>query len=95
MRQHDRVEDRPARGRPGPVELVYSVAQVLCCGKDEAEIAERAAAIGREVAELRENGLAGTPAEVVDKLGAFAERAAPSGSTCRCSTSPTSTTCGW
>ena len=29
--------------------LVYSAAQVLCCGRDEAEIARRAAAIGREV----------------------------------------------
>lgn len=56
-----------------PNELTYSNALVLCCGRDEAEIAKRAAAIGRDVAELRENGLAGTPSELVDKLGAFAE----------------------
>ncbi|MGG7100842.1 LLM class F420-dependent oxidoreductase [Rhodococcus sp. 24CO] len=56
-----------------PNELTYSNALVLCCGRDEAEIAKRAAAIGREVDELRENGLAGTPSELVDKLGAFAE----------------------
>jgi F420-dependent oxidoreductase-like protein len=54
-------------------ELVYSTAQVLCVGTDEAEYARRAAAIRRDPAELRENGLAGTPAEVVDKLAAFAE----------------------
>ncbi len=54
-------------------DLVYSNALVLCVGKDEAELARRAAAIGREVAELRENGLAGTPQEVVDRLGAYAE----------------------
>jgi F420-dependent oxidoreductase-like protein len=53
--------------------VVLSAAQVLCCGRDEAEIARRAAAIGREVAELRENGLAGTPAEIVDKAAGFAE----------------------
>lgn len=53
--------------------MVYSAAQVLCCGRDEAEVKRRAAAIGRDVAELRENGLAGSPAEVVDKIGAFAE----------------------
>ena len=51
--------------------LVYSAAQVLCCGRDEAEIARRAAAIGREVDELRENGLAGTPDEVVAKALTF------------------------
>jgi F420-dependent oxidoreductase-like protein len=53
--------------------LVYSNALVLCCGVDEAELSRRAKAIGREVAELRENGLAGTPEEVVDKIGRYAE----------------------
>ncbi|MEE6272054.1 LLM class F420-dependent oxidoreductase [Georgenia wangjunii] len=57
-----------------PEDLVYSVAFIVCAGSDEAEIARRAAAIGREVDELREHGLAGTPAEIVDQLGAFAER---------------------
>ncbi len=57
-------------------DLVLSAAQVLCVGRDEAELARRAAAIGREPAELRENGLAGTPAEVVDKIGRFAETGA-------------------
>jgi alkanesulfonate monooxygenase len=56
-----------------PDELVYSNALVLCCGKDEAELARRAEAIGRDVADLRENDLAGTPDEVVDRLGAYAE----------------------
>ena len=55
-----------------PKTLTHSIAQVLCVGRDEAEIAKRAEAIGREVAELRENGLAGTPAEVVEKLERFA-----------------------
>ncbi len=56
-----------------PAELTWSNALVLCCGRDEAEVARRAAAIGREPDELRENGLAGTPAEVVDKIGRYAE----------------------
>ncbi len=51
--------------------LLLSAAQIVCVGRDEAEVARRAAAIGREPAELRENGLAGTVAEVVDKLGQF------------------------
>ncbi|MFG3259990.1 LLM class F420-dependent oxidoreductase [Streptomyces sp. NPDC048172] len=57
-------------------ELVYSNALVACVGKDDAEVARRAAVIGREVDELKENGLAGSPAEVVDKIGRFAEAGA-------------------
>ena len=45
-----------------------SAAQVVCCGADEAEVARRARAIGREVDELRTNGAAGTPDEVVARL---------------------------
>jgi F420-dependent oxidoreductase-like protein len=58
-------------GRTEPI--VYSAAQVVCCGRDDAELKRRADAIGREVEELRENGLAGTPAEIVDRIGTFAE----------------------
>jgi alkanesulfonate monooxygenase SsuD/methylene tetrahydromethanopterin reductase-like flavin-dependent oxidoreductase (luciferase family) len=50
-----------------------STAQTVACGKGEAEVARRAAAIGRDPAELRVNGLAGTPAEIVDKIGQLAE----------------------
>ncbi|HTW04076.1 MAG TPA: LLM class F420-dependent oxidoreductase [Streptosporangiaceae bacterium] len=64
-----------AEGRD-PASMIFSTAQVICCGKDEAELARRAAAIGREVSDLRENGLAGSPAEIVDKLGAYAEAGA-------------------
>jgi F420-dependent oxidoreductase-like protein len=56
-----------------PDELVYSAAQVVCVGADEAEVARRAAAIGRQPDELRANGAAGTPDEVVARLRAFAE----------------------
>jgi F420-dependent oxidoreductase-like protein len=54
-------------------EMIFSVAQAVCCGRDDAEVARRADAIGKSVAELRESGIAGTPAEVVDKIGRFAE----------------------
>lgn len=60
------------RGRAAD-SMVYSNALVACVGSDEAEIARRAAAIGREVDELRTNGLAGSPAEVVDKIGRYRE----------------------
>ncbi|NEE01415.1 LLM class F420-dependent oxidoreductase [Phytoactinopolyspora halotolerans] len=59
-----------------PDELVYSVAMVLACGKDEAEFTRRASAIGREPDEVRQNGLAGTVQEVVDGIGALAEAGA-------------------
>ena len=61
-----------AAGRD-PATMVYSAAQVLCCGRDEAEVRRRAEAIGRDVDELRKNGLAGTPSELVDRIGRFAE----------------------
>ena len=54
-----------------PDSLEFSAAQVLCCGADEAEVAARAKAIGREVSELRTNGVAGTPDEVLERLGAL------------------------
>jgi F420-dependent oxidoreductase-like protein len=57
-------------------DLVYSNALVVCVGKDDAEVARRAAAIGRQVDELKANGLAGSPAEVVDRIGQFAEQGA-------------------
>ncbi|WP_280722716.1 LLM class F420-dependent oxidoreductase [Kitasatospora sp. MAA4] len=60
------------RGRPGD-DLVYSNALVACVGRDDAEVARRAAAIGREVSELKANGLAGTPAEVADRIGRYQE----------------------
>lgn len=54
--------------------LVYSAAFVVCAGRDDAEIARRADAIGREVDELRSNSPAvGTPDEIVDKLGPFVD----------------------
>ncbi len=52
--------------------ITFSNALVACVGKDDQEVARRAAAIGREVDELKANGLAGTPAEVVDKIGRYA-----------------------
>jgi F420-dependent oxidoreductase-like protein len=59
------------RGRD-PDTLRLSAAQVVCCGRNEAEIERRAANIGRKADELREHGAAGTPDEVVDRLQAFA-----------------------
>ena len=51
-----------------PGDLTYSSAFVLCVGKDEAEFARRAAAIGREPDELREHGIAGTVDQAIESI---------------------------
>ncbi|MFD5828811.1 LLM class F420-dependent oxidoreductase [Lentzea sp. NPDC060358] len=67
--QFARVDAACAEIDRDPKEIIRSVALVACVGRTDADVARRAAAIGREVDELKENGLAGTPAEVVDRLG--------------------------
>jgi probable F420-dependent oxidoreductase, Rv1855c family len=59
-----------------PDSMVLSAAQVVCCGKDDAEVRRRATAIRRDPEQLRVEGLAGTPGELVDKIGRFAETGA-------------------
>ncbi|WP_445257517.1 LLM class F420-dependent oxidoreductase [Nocardioides aurantiacus] len=54
-------------------ELVWSVALTVAAGRDDAEVDRRAVAAGREPEELRRTGLTGTPEQVRDRLGAYAE----------------------
>jgi F420-dependent oxidoreductase-like protein len=70
-----RVEEACRERGRDPRTLGRSTAQVLCAGRDDAEVARRADAIGRRPEELRANGIAGTVAEIVDKVGTLAERA--------------------
>ena len=72
-RQFGRVRAAAEKAGRAADAITYSSALVVCVGKDDQEVARRAAAIGREVDELKENGLAGTPAEVVEKIGRYAE----------------------
>jgi F420-dependent oxidoreductase-like protein len=61
-----------AAGRdPGSLRL--SVAATACCGRDRAELARRAERIGYDVERLRGRGVVGTPAEVVEQIGRFAD----------------------
>ncbi|MEU3301590.1 LLM class F420-dependent oxidoreductase [Streptomyces sp. NPDC006678] len=71
-RQFGRVRAAAEEAGRTPDDLVYSNALVVCVGRDDAEVARRAAAIGRDVDELKANGLAGSPAEIVDKIGRYA-----------------------
>jgi F420-dependent oxidoreductase-like protein len=66
--QFELVDDACRAIGRDPKSLLRSVAQVVCCGANDAEVARRAANIGREVDELKANGIAGTPAEVIEKI---------------------------
>ena len=74
--QRDRVRSACEAIDRDPDSMTFSAALILCCGADEAEFERRAAAVGREPAELRENGAAGTPEEVVETLRAWTEAGA-------------------
>ncbi len=51
--------------------MVYSASLTVACGRTEAEFVRRAEAIGEDPAELRANGLGGTPGELVEKIKAY------------------------
>jgi F420-dependent oxidoreductase-like protein len=69
----DRVRAAVAEAGRSAESMTYSAAQVICVGRTETDLRRRAEVLGRELEELRANGLAGTPAEVVAKLAEFAE----------------------
>jgi F420-dependent oxidoreductase-like protein len=71
-----RVRDACTAAGRDPSTMTFSAAQTVCCGKDDAEVARRADAIGMRAEDLRANGIAGTPAEVVDRIGAWAHAGA-------------------
>jgi F420-dependent oxidoreductase-like protein len=71
QRQYGLVDDACRAIGRDPSSVRRSAALVLCCGADESEIERRAASIGRAPDELRRNGAAGTPAEVIETLKGF------------------------
>lgn len=72
--QFGRVRTALQEAGRDPDDITYSAAFVVCAGRTESDIARRAAAIGREVGELRENSpLVGTPDEIADRLAVFAD----------------------
>jgi F420-dependent oxidoreductase-like protein len=68
-----RVRDACAAAGRDAASMTYSAAQVVCCGRDDAEISRRAEAIGWKVEDVRAYGLGGTPAELAEKIGKYAE----------------------
>ncbi len=66
-----RVRDACAEAGRDPASMRFSVAHTVVCGKDDAEVARRASAIGWSAEDLRTRGITGTPAQVVDTIGQF------------------------
>ena len=90
--QRDRVRAACDAAGRDPGSLLHSVALVGVLGGDDATVARRAAAIGREVGEVRENGLCGIGRGDPRQGRRRSPTPAPSASTCRSSTWTTSTT---
>ncbi len=74
--QFQRVRSACEQAGRDPDSLVYSHAITVCCGASDGELRRRAERIGRDLQELRSNGAAGSPAEVVERLAAFAQAGA-------------------
>lgn len=71
--QFDRVSAACAEIGRAPAEIRRSAALVVAVARDEDELARRAAVIGRKVDDLRAEGIAGSPAQAVDRLGTWRE----------------------
>ena len=79
-----RVRDACTEAGRDPSSMRFSAAKTVCCGRDDAEVARRAAAIGRRRGyaglrpeDMRAKGdLAGTPAQIIDAIGGYAHAGA-------------------
>jgi alkanesulfonate monooxygenase SsuD/methylene tetrahydromethanopterin reductase-like flavin-dependent oxidoreductase (luciferase family) len=72
MAQKNRVQAACQSIGRDPATLALSAAQVVVCAQSEETLKKRAAAIGRQVDELRQNGLCGTPEEIIAKVAEWA-----------------------
>ncbi len=70
---YDRVRAACQDAGRDPASLTFSVALTTVCGRDDAAVVSQARAIGRDVEGLRTSGLVGTPSQIVDRIGAYAE----------------------
>ena len=66
---YGRVREACAAAGRHESSMIYSAAHMVCCGRSQAEIDRRAAAVGRRPGE----GLVGTPGEIAEMIGQFAE----------------------
>ena len=59
-----------------PASLPTRIANPVVCGSDDTEVERRAANIGRDAATARVAHIAGTPAEVIDRIGEYRDAGA-------------------
>jgi F420-dependent oxidoreductase-like protein len=59
-----------------PSTMRFTVATVVCAGKNEKEVERRAVASGQDPENVRASAAAGTPDEVVERIGEFAREGA-------------------
>src|SRR3954469_5222160 len=74
--QFERVREACRQVGRDSSDIRLSAAVVLCCGRDEAEVRRRADAIGQPPEQLARGQAAGTVAQVVERLGGYAEAGA-------------------
>lgn len=74
--QRDVVRAACERLDRDPDSMIHSVVLVVCCGRNEEQVGLRAGRIGRAADELRRNGAAGSPAEVLETIAGYAEAGA-------------------
>ncbi|WP_114905664.1 LLM class F420-dependent oxidoreductase [Ornithinimicrobium murale] len=72
--QFERVTAACQEAGREPDSLIRSAALTAVVGRDDAQVSARAQTIGRDLDGLRTEGLAGTPGEVVDRIGEWAEQ---------------------
>ena len=70
---NSRVDEACEAAGRDPGSLLRSMALTVCCGRDDAELERRAAATGQPLGRLRKGQLAGTPDEIVQRLGEVSE----------------------
>jgi F420-dependent oxidoreductase-like protein len=70
---YERVRAACVEAGRDPASLTYSVALTTYCGRNDAEVRRRTDAAGANVPRLRTAGLVGTPDEIVDRIGRYAE----------------------
>jgi F420-dependent oxidoreductase-like protein len=73
---YERVRGACGEAGRDPASMTYSVALTVYCGRDDAEVRRRTDEAGADVDGLRTAGLVGTPDEIVDRVGRYAQAGA-------------------
>jgi alkanesulfonate monooxygenase SsuD/methylene tetrahydromethanopterin reductase-like flavin-dependent oxidoreductase (luciferase family) len=74
--QFERVRQACSAAGRDPASMRFSNALILACGRDDAEVDRRLDAIGQTRESMEGPGLCGTPDELVDRIGRYAEAGA-------------------